>query len=195
MKFQLANANGTGVVSGVAFADALPAGLMAPNGTTAPCGGSLVIAGGNTLTFTGGTLAAGGNCKIGRAACRERGGISEDTGAVKKKKGKGARDRTKTGNGNRVPPAPNPETFCRAADDREVLRGGQHSVGRHGQHELPADQPERDGRAERSGIHRHAAGRLDRAQRDDDAVRRKPRHYGGRHSDVHWWDVGGGRQL
>jgi len=64
LTFTVTNPNGGIPASGVAFTDTLPAGLTAPNGTTAPCGGSLVITGGNTLTFTGGTLAAGASCSI-----------------------------------------------------------------------------------------------------------------------------------
>jgi uncharacterized repeat protein (TIGR01451 family) len=55
--FLISNPNTFGL-SGISFADNLPAGLSATNGTTPTCGGSLVITGGNTLTFTGGTLAA-----------------------------------------------------------------------------------------------------------------------------------------
>ena len=51
-------------VTGLAFTDSLPSGLTATNGTTTPCGGSLVVTGGNLLTFSGGTASAGGSCTI-----------------------------------------------------------------------------------------------------------------------------------
>ncbi len=57
MSFLISNAN-SNPVSGIAFTDTLPAGLTATNGTTNPCGGSLVITGGNLLTFSAGTVAA-----------------------------------------------------------------------------------------------------------------------------------------
>jgi uncharacterized repeat protein (TIGR01451 family) len=60
----LTNPDATVALTGVDFTDSLPAGLTAPNGTTTPCGGTLVITGGNLLTFTGGTLAAGASCPI-----------------------------------------------------------------------------------------------------------------------------------
>jgi uncharacterized repeat protein (TIGR01451 family) len=62
--FTLGNPNATVALSGLAFTDALPSGLTAPDGTTTLCGGTLTITGGNLLTFTGGTLAAGGSCTI-----------------------------------------------------------------------------------------------------------------------------------
>src|SRR5258707_14004723 len=64
MSFLISNPNGGTALSGISFTDTLPAGLTAPNGTTAQCGGSLVIAGTNNLSFTGGTLAAGANSSI-----------------------------------------------------------------------------------------------------------------------------------
>jgi uncharacterized repeat protein (TIGR01451 family) len=60
----LANPNATVALTGVDFTDSLPSGLTAPNGTTTPCGGTLAISGGNLLTFTAGTLAAGASCPI-----------------------------------------------------------------------------------------------------------------------------------
>jgi uncharacterized repeat protein (TIGR01451 family) len=60
----LGNPNATVALSGLAFTDALPSGLTAPNGTTTPCGGALTITGGNLLTFSGGALAAGASCTI-----------------------------------------------------------------------------------------------------------------------------------
>jgi hypothetical protein len=60
----LTNPNATVALTGLAFTDTLLAGLTAPNGTTATCGGSLAITGGNLPTFTGGTLAGGASCTI-----------------------------------------------------------------------------------------------------------------------------------
>jgi fimbrial isopeptide formation D2 family protein len=60
----LTNPNATVALTGLAFTDTLPAGLTAANGTTAPCGGNLLITGGDVLTFTGGTLAGGASCTI-----------------------------------------------------------------------------------------------------------------------------------
>ena len=62
MSFVLTNP-GTTAVTGLAFTDTLPAGLTAPNASTATCGGTLVTSS-NVLTFTGGTLAASASCTI-----------------------------------------------------------------------------------------------------------------------------------
>ncbi|HVE66631.1 MAG TPA: hypothetical protein VNC59_08620, partial [Thermoanaerobaculia bacterium] len=64
LTFTVTNPNPTVAASGIAFIDSLPSGLTAPNGTTPACGGGLVITGGNTLTLTGGALAAGTSCSI-----------------------------------------------------------------------------------------------------------------------------------
>ncbi len=47
----------------------------------------------------------------------------------------------------------------RAADDRQGLRGGEHRGERDDDADVHADQPERGDRADRRGLHRHAARR------------------------------------
>src|SRR5205823_163395 len=90
MSFLLTNPNGT-ALTGVSFTDTLPAGLTAPNGTTATCGGSLVIAGGNTLTFSAGTLAAGANCTITVTVTGVTAGVKNNTtGPISSTESRGA---------------------------------------------------------------------------------------------------------
>ena len=62
MRFTITNV-GTAVTA-LAFNDPLPTGLTAPNGVTAVCGGTQTVTGGNTLAFTGGSLAANASCNI-----------------------------------------------------------------------------------------------------------------------------------
>jgi uncharacterized repeat protein (TIGR01451 family) len=64
LTFTVTNANASVALSGLSFTDTLPSGLTASNGTTAVCGGSLVITGNNLLTFTGGTRSGGASCAI-----------------------------------------------------------------------------------------------------------------------------------
>jgi uncharacterized repeat protein (TIGR01451 family) len=58
LAFTITNPNLYNSLSGLGFTDTLPAGLTAPNGTTnSLCSsGSLVISGGNLITFSGGSL-------------------------------------------------------------------------------------------------------------------------------------------
>ncbi|MBK8323042.1 MAG: DUF11 domain-containing protein [Betaproteobacteria bacterium] len=61
------NPNPTSAVTGVAFADIYPAGLVnaASPAVTSSCGGTVsATGGGNTLTFSGATVPAGGTCTV-----------------------------------------------------------------------------------------------------------------------------------
>jgi len=65
LSFTLQNPNATVALTGVAFSDTLPAGLVisTPNGLTGSCGGSVTAAAGTGLvSLTGGTVAAGAAC-------------------------------------------------------------------------------------------------------------------------------------
>jgi probable HAF family extracellular repeat protein len=64
LTFTLQNPNSTSL-SGVAFTDPLPAGLIVatPNALTGSCGGTVTaVRGSNSISLTGGTLAASGSC-------------------------------------------------------------------------------------------------------------------------------------
>ncbi len=67
LSFTITNqASGNTALTGVAFTDTLPAGLVVatPNGLTGTCGSGAITAtaGGGTVILSGGTLAAGGSC-------------------------------------------------------------------------------------------------------------------------------------
>jgi hypothetical protein len=87
LSFTINNPNTTVSLSGVAFSDTLPAGLVVstPNGLTGTCGGGSITAtaGTNTISLSGGTLTASGSCTFavnvtGTAA----GAQNNTTGAV-----------------------------------------------------------------------------------------------------------------
>lgn len=82
MTFTLTNANTVATLTGVAFTDTLPAGLTAVNGTVPVCGGSLAVSGGNSLTFTAGSLAPSSNCTITVSVIGATAGTKNNTTGV-----------------------------------------------------------------------------------------------------------------
>lgn len=67
LTFTITNPNTVSAISGVAFTDSLPAGLIVatPNGLNGVCGGAVTAApGSGSIGLTGGTLAAGASCMI-----------------------------------------------------------------------------------------------------------------------------------
>ena len=64
LTFTVTNPNASVAVSGVAFTDTLPAGLTVTSGSSVQCAGTLTRTAPSTLSFTGGTLAAGANCTV-----------------------------------------------------------------------------------------------------------------------------------
>ncbi len=66
LSFTITNANLTVALTGVAFTDVLPAGLVisTPNGLTGSCGAGTITAtaGTNTISLSGGTIAANSSC-------------------------------------------------------------------------------------------------------------------------------------
>ncbi len=69
LTFTIANPNGGHSISGVSFTDSLPAGLevaLPPNASTSGCGAPTWApsAGNTVLTFSGGSIAAGGSCTV-----------------------------------------------------------------------------------------------------------------------------------
>ncbi|HKV94335.1 MAG TPA: hypothetical protein VJW20_17435 [Candidatus Angelobacter sp.] len=66
LSFTITNANTTIALTGVAFSDTLPAGLVisTPNGLTGTCGAGTITAtaGTNTISLSGGTIAANSSC-------------------------------------------------------------------------------------------------------------------------------------
>jgi uncharacterized repeat protein (TIGR01451 family) len=65
LSFTLTNPNTVTTLTGLAFTDTLPSGLAVstPNSLTGPCGGTITAtAGSNSISLSGGTLAAGASC-------------------------------------------------------------------------------------------------------------------------------------
>ncbi len=64
LTFTLTNPNATLALSGVAFDDTLPSGVTVGSGLSAQCGGTLTMTAPSTLSFSGGSLAAGASCMV-----------------------------------------------------------------------------------------------------------------------------------
>jgi hypothetical protein len=67
LTFTLNNPNSSISLTGLAFTDTFPAGLIVstPNGLVSSCGGTITAtAGGNTISLSGATLAAGASCSF-----------------------------------------------------------------------------------------------------------------------------------
>ena len=86
LTFTLTNPNAATALSGVAFTDPLPAGLIvaSPNGLSNTCGGTVTAnAGTSSISLAGGSLAANASCTIGvTVQATSSGTLVNTTGAV-----------------------------------------------------------------------------------------------------------------
>jgi fimbrial isopeptide formation D2 family protein len=82
LTFNISNPNTSLALTGVAFSDALPAGLVVatPNGLSSTCGGTTTAAAGSgSISLTGGTLAANGSCTISLNVTGVQAGVQNNT--------------------------------------------------------------------------------------------------------------------
>src|ERR1700759_1255403 len=93
LSFTITNPNSTGSLSGIAFTDALPAGLVVdnPNGTNGTCGSTSVLTaapGSAAISLTAGKLAAGASCTVSAdVTSNSAGTYTNSTGAVSSNEG------------------------------------------------------------------------------------------------------------
>ncbi len=87
LTFNLSNSNRTSALTGVAFTDSLPAGLVVatPNALTGSCGGGLITAtaGTGSVSLSGATLPGGGSCSFSvNVTATSIGTMNNSTGPV-----------------------------------------------------------------------------------------------------------------
>jgi uncharacterized repeat protein (TIGR01451 family) len=64
LTFTITNPNGTASLTGVAFTDTLPNGLTVPTASATVCGGTVSLTAPTSITLSGATIAAGGQCQF-----------------------------------------------------------------------------------------------------------------------------------
>ena len=82
LTFTIQNPNAAASLSGVAFTDTFPAGLVvaAPNGLTSSCGGvTTAVAGSGNMSLSGGTLAGNASCTISVNVLGTAAGVKTNT--------------------------------------------------------------------------------------------------------------------
>ncbi|HEY2393857.1 MAG TPA: hypothetical protein VGK22_21970 [Candidatus Angelobacter sp.] len=92
LSFTINNPNTTVALTGVAFSDTLPAGLVVstPNGLTGTCGSGTItaVAGSGSISLSGGTIAASGSCTFSvNVTGTTAGAKANTTGAVSSTEG------------------------------------------------------------------------------------------------------------
>lgn len=125
--FSVANPNASNSLTGIAFTDTLPAGLVVatPNGASGTCGGGgfAATAGGSSIGFSGGTLAANSTCTVSvNVTGTSAGTRSTTTGAV-------ASNEAGTGNTSTASiTIDGPPTFAAAFSPTSILAGGNATL-------------------------------------------------------------------
>ncbi|HET7749364.1 MAG TPA: hypothetical protein VFK81_08285 [Terriglobales bacterium] len=82
LTFNISNPNTSLALTGIAFSDTLPAGLVVatPNGLTSNCGGTATAAAGSgSISLTGGSLAANTSCTISLNVTGVQAGVQNNT--------------------------------------------------------------------------------------------------------------------
>ena len=132
LSFTIANPNAAVALTGVAFTDTLPAGLVVstPNGLTGTCGGGTItaVAGSGSVTLSGATLAAGASCTFSVNVTGTAAGAKSNSVAVSSTNGGTGNTSTTSLTVVATPPTVAPPTIIKTFGAAAIGAGGTTSL-------------------------------------------------------------------
>ena len=125
LSFTITNPNVATTLTGVGFTDTLPAGATVPNASATVCGGTVTLTAPNTISISGATIAASGQCQFSVTVTGATAGTKLNTTSVVTS--------TEGGNGNSSTATltvnnPSAPTLATGFSPSSILVGGTTSL-------------------------------------------------------------------